>query len=170
MKLTTLSAIVPLTAVAALLALAAGCQSCPTCAAAARQAAGPPAAKAVAENVIGTEALAALLRSHVAVTVLDARTGQADDGRRLPGAEDASMPATVEAGDVAEAIPDKDALVITYCTDLKCGASHKLAERLRALGYANVIEYREGIEGWVKAELPVGTRCPDCGGLIPAVM
>ena len=39
------------------------------------------------EAVVNTEALAALLRAKVPVTLLDARTGKYDDGRRIPGAK-----------------------------------------------------------------------------------
>lgn len=39
--------------------------------------------------------------------------------------------------------------MVTYCSNLKCPASHMLGERLRRLGYANVLEYREGIDGWL---------------------
>ena len=42
-------------------------------------------------------------------------------------------------------------LVVTYCAGLKCPASHQLAERLEKLGYGNVIEYPEGIPGWIEA-------------------
>ncbi len=41
------------------------------------------------------------------------------------------------------------ALLVTYCTNLKCPASRALAARLTALGYTHVLEYPEGIEGWV---------------------
>ena len=55
------------------------------------------------------------------------------------------------SAEVAAALPDKGALVVTYCAGLKCPASHLLGEKLRALGYKNVLEYHEGIEGWVAA-------------------
>jgi rhodanese-related sulfurtransferase len=52
---------------------------------------------------------------------------------------------------VAALLPDKQALVVTYCANLKCPASQMLAERLRTLGYSNVLEYHEGIKGWIDA-------------------
>ena len=98
---------------------------------------------------IGTEALEALLGSKVPVVVLDARTGKWDDGRRIPGAGNLHAGSSKE--EIAEAIPSKDALVVTYCTNVKCQASPKLAKRLKSLGYSNVIEYPQGIDGWEAA-------------------
>jgi len=98
---------------------------------------------------LDTGALAVLLRSGVAVHVFDARTGKYDDGRRIPGAGSLSALSTAEQ--VAAAIPDKGALVVTYCSNVKCPASGSLAEHLRKLGYRNVLEYSKGIEGWTQA-------------------
>ena len=101
------------------------------------------------EAVINTAGLKALIQAKALVTILDARTGKFDDGRRLPGAK-ALDPAAPDAA-VASALPDKAGLIVTYCAGLKCAASHQLGERLRGLGYSNVIEYHEGIAGWVDA-------------------
>jgi rhodanese-related sulfurtransferase len=83
------------------------------------------------------------------MVILDARSGKFDDGRRLSGAK--ALSAEAEEADAGKVIPSKDSLVVTYCASWKCPASHALAERLKKLGYANVIEYRQGIEGWTKA-------------------
>jgi len=99
------------------------------------------------EAVVNTEALAALLRAKAPMTVLDARTGKYDDGRRVPGAKTLSPTAT--DAEVTALLPDKTALVVTYCAGLKCPASHMLGEKLRSMGYVNVLEYHEGIDGWV---------------------
>jgi len=101
------------------------------------------------EPEINTGALAALLRTKVPITVLDARTGKYDDGRRVPGAKTLSPEAT--DAEVTALLPDKQALIVTYCANLKCPASHMLGDRLRGMGYVNVLEYHQGIEGWVAA-------------------
>ena len=44
---------------------------------------------------------------------------------------------------------------MTYSTDATCGRGEALAERLRQAGYADVRSYRDGIEDWVAAGLPV---------------
>lgn len=95
---------------------------------------------------INTAGLKALLDAGATVTVLDARSGKYDDGRRIPGA--AALAADASEEDAAKAIGSKDALVVTYCANLKCPASAMLAHRLKELGYKNVIEYPYGIDGW----------------------
>lgn len=110
------------------------------------------------EGVINTEGLGAMMRAKTPMTVLDARSGKYDDGNRLPGAK-ALAPDATEA-QIASMLPDKQALVVTYCANLRCPASQMLGERLRKLGYVNVLEYREGIEGWVAAGNGVEKAAP----------
>lgn len=98
------------------------------------------------EGVVNTAALVAMLRAKTPMTLLDARSGRFDDGNRIPGA--LALAPDASAAQVAAMLPDKQKLVVTYCSNLKCPASHMLGERLRQLGYANVLEYREGIDGW----------------------
>lgn len=98
---------------------------------------------------VNTAALKALLDAKAAVTVLDARSGKYDDGRRIPGAQSLNASSTGE--EIAKVLPDKAALVVTYCAGLTCPASTKLAEKLKELGYSNVVEYPEGIAGWTEA-------------------
>jgi len=83
------------------------------------------------------------------MTVLDARVGKFDDGNRIPGAKALAPDAPAEK--VTSMLPDSQALIVTYCVNLKCPASSLLAKRLRQLGYSNVLEYHEGIEGWIAA-------------------
>ncbi|MBF0501274.1 MAG: rhodanese-like domain-containing protein [Candidatus Riflebacteria bacterium] len=98
---------------------------------------------------INTSALESLLQSKIPILLFDARMGKFDDGNRIPGAKALGPEAKPE--EVAKAIPSKEALVVTYCVNLKCGASHMLYKHLKELGYKNLLEYPEGIEGWVKA-------------------
>jgi len=100
-------------------------------------------------KIIGTEELAKLLASDKSVVLLDARTGKWDDGRRIPGAKSLSPEATAE--EAAKLIPSKDATVIAYCAGPKCPAGKKLAEKLISLGYTDVRDYHDGIQGWVDA-------------------
>jgi rhodanese-related sulfurtransferase len=92
------------------------------------------------------------------VTVIDALGGAYYDQQHLPGAI-----ALVEA-DVAELapslLPDRTAAIVTYCSNPGCNNSQQVANRLSALGFTNVRKYREGIQDWVEAGLPVetGTR------------
>lgn len=120
-----------------------GKKDCPKCARGAGKGAHD------AEARVNTPTLATLIEKGVPMTLLDARTGEYDDGRRIPGAKALAPSATAE--EAANAIPSKDALVVTYCANLQCPAGSKLAAQLKTLGYTNIIEYPHGIEGWVDA-------------------
>ncbi|MFN4294158.1 MAG: rhodanese-like domain-containing protein [Thermoflexales bacterium] len=57
---------------------------------------------------------------------------------------------------MAEAmLPDKQAAIIVYCHNARCGSSAKAARVLGELGYANVREFREGKQAWIAAGYPV---------------
>ncbi|MBW8805105.1 MAG: sulfurtransferase [Catenulispora sp. 13_1_20CM_3_70_7] len=96
-------------------------------------------------------------------TVLDALAGAYWERQHLPGA----IP--VHAEDVekvhAELLPDRDALIVTYCSNPACGNSQDVATKLERLGYTNVRKYREGIEDWAAAGLPLESgRLASAGG------
>jgi rhodanese-related sulfurtransferase len=40
--------------------------------------------------------------------------------------------------------------IIVYCYSSKCNAGHKLIEILMKIGFTNILEYKEGITGWLK--------------------
>jgi rhodanese-related sulfurtransferase len=100
-------------------------------------------------GVVDTAGVEALLKGKTPVVVLDARSGKYDDGKRLPGAKSLNDKSSDE--DIYKLLPDKKALLVTYCSGLKCPASGNLAAKLKKLGYENVLEYAEGMEGWLKA-------------------
>jgi rhodanese-related sulfurtransferase len=86
------------------------------------------------------------------VTVVDALGGDYYAKQHLPGAV-ALTPGDVDA-QATSVLPDKGAAIVTYCTGPACPNSGQVADRLTALGYANVRKYREGIEDWTGAGLP----------------
>ncbi len=98
---------------------------------------------------INTLGLKTLIDTGAASILLDARSGKFDDGKRIPGAK--SLNADSKPEEVFKVLPDKEALIVTYCSNLKCPASHKLYTHLKSLGYKNLIEYPEGIKGWIDA-------------------
>lgn len=102
-----------------------------------------------AEATINTDGLKALISAGTDVVVLDARSGKYDDGRRIPGA--AALNDGSSAEEIAQVVSAKDQLIVTYCSNVKCPASSKLAKHLRQLGYENVVEYPQGIQGWSEA-------------------
>jgi mannose-6-phosphate isomerase-like protein (cupin superfamily) len=73
--------------------------------------------------------------------------------RHLPGA----LNLVEEDSDehIVGVLPDKAAAIVTYSTDANCTRGPALAARLEALGYTDVRTYRDGIEDWVGAGLPV---------------
>ena len=87
-----------------------------------------------------------------AVTVIDALGGDYYAKQHLPGAV-ALAPGEVDAL-ASSVLPDRGAAIVTYCTGPSCPNSGQVADRLTALGYANVRKYREGIEDWLGAGLP----------------
>ena len=88
-----------------------------------------------------------------AVTLVDALPASYYAKAHLPGALNL-VESDVEAR-AAELLPDKDAAIVTYCSNAACPNSSAVARRLTALGYRNVRKYREGIQDWAEAALPV---------------
>jgi rhodanese-related sulfurtransferase len=97
---------------------------------------------------INTTVLENMIESSIPMILLDARSGKWDDKSRIPGAQSLNDGSTKE--EVAGLIKSKDALVVTYCSSLQCGASNKLYIHLKKLGYKNVLEYPFGIKGWLE--------------------
>lgn len=89
------------------------------------------------------------------VTVVDTLGGTYYAQQHIPGAVELA-PSEVDAH-AAVRLPDRDAAIVTYCSNPACGNSGQVAERLTALGYRNVRKYREGIQDWVEAGLPIVT-------------
>jgi len=106
--------------------------------------------------VIGTHALAVLVRANVPLTIVDARGTSVK--QHIPGAKLLSY--KPEPEQIAAALPDKDALIVTYCGSVTCPASSHLAESLAKHGYRHILEYPEGIKGWTEAGHKVVTGKP----------
>lgn len=92
------------------------------------------------------------------VTVVDALGGEYWASQHLPGAVPLVL-ADVRAR-AAALLPDRDAAIVTYCSNPACPNSGQVAAALADLGYTNVRKYREGIEDWVAAGLPVESAQP----------
>ncbi len=107
-------------------------------------------ADAHSQGTVNTEALAAIINSDVPVVILDARP---KTPATIPGAKQVVPEAPLDI--LTAAAPDKNALIITYCSGPQCQLSNRLATRLLKLGYTNVIEYPEGFSAWRKAGKPI---------------
>src|SRR4051812_42315859 len=89
------------------------------------------------------------------VTVVDALGESYYAQQHIPGALN-----LVEADVASRAtalLPDKDAAIVTYCSNAACPNSQAVATLLTRLGYTNVRKYRDGTQDWVEAGLPVET-------------
>jgi rhodanese-related sulfurtransferase len=51
-------------------------------------------------------------------------------------------------------LPPRDARIAIYCSDRECPISRYAYEGLRMLGYVNLYDMREGIQGWKAAGYP----------------
>lgn len=89
------------------------------------------------------------------VTVVDALGGEYYAKQHLPGAVPLVL-ADIDA-EASALLPDRDAAIVTYCSNPACANSGQVADRLTALGYTDVRKYREGIQDWTEAGLPVET-------------
>ncbi|HEY5653989.1 MAG TPA: rhodanese-like domain-containing protein [Pontiella sp.] len=120
-------------------AITAGQPACSTCS----------ESKSVHAENLTTEEMKVAVKSKGAI-LLDARTGKYFDGELIPGAT--HLAADSEKETIEQTVPDKNATIITYCSNTKCPASKILAEKLVELGYTDVSEYPEGIAGWKAAD------------------
>src|SRR3954451_22791365 len=57
----------------------------------------------------------------------------------------------------AEVLRDKDALIVTYCSNTACQNSRIAAEKLAKLGYTDVRRYEEGKDDWTEAGMAIET-------------
>jgi rhodanese-related sulfurtransferase len=69
----------------------------------------------------------------------------------LPGAVHIHFEEVVERA--PQVLADKDALIVTYCTNTACQNSRIAAAKLAKLGYPNVRRYEEGKQDWEEAGL-----------------
>jgi rhodanese-related sulfurtransferase len=95
--------------------------------------------------------------------VVDARRATVVEALPAPYYEDAhqptaqNLPHDSDDATIAAVLPDRDATVVVYCSNLACQNSTILSRRLVQLGYTDVREYEGGKEDWITAGLPVET-------------
>ena len=78
--------------------------------------------------------------------------------QHLPGA--LNLVADDVEARAATLLPDKNAAIVTYCSNTACPNSGQVAAKLEGLGYRNVRKYAEGIQDWVEAGLPTESGVP----------
>lgn len=90
-----------------------------------------------------------------AIVLVDALPESYYSQQHLPGA--LNLVADEVDTAAADLLPDKDAAIVTYCSNTACPNSGQVAAKLERLGYTNVRKYADGIQDWVEAGLPVET-------------
>jgi len=116
----------------------------------------PPKADLAAGEIVAMTEAEQLWNEGVAF-FLDSRTsadyqaGHIAHAHSLPDEDFASR-----YGDV-EPLLTRDAEIIVYCDGVECDLSHRLLEKLRALGYPRVRVLVNGWSEWRKAGLPTAT-------------
>ena len=102
---------------------------------------------------IDAHGLRILMNIGVPFALLDARGETSENLGRIPNA--VSLNAGSSDQHIKKVLPDKNRLIVTYCSNRQCPASHQLASRLMDLGYGNVFEFPEGFQGWTEAGFEV---------------
>ena len=98
-------------------------------------------------HLIGRDELKAGLDSGT-ITAVDALPESYYAQQHLPGA--LNLVADDVAGRADELLPNRDAAIVTYCSNTACANSGHVATALTKLGYTNVRKYAEGIQDWVE--------------------
>ena len=106
-------------------------------------------------NTITRQEITELLEAGTPLQLVDTLRPLHFDQAHLPGAVLIEMETVAEQAPAL--LPDRDALVITYCSNVACQNSRVVAEKLAKLGYTNVRRYEAGKQDWIVAGLPVET-------------
>lgn len=93
-----------------------------------------------------------------AVILVDALPAEEFNRSHLPGA--VNIPAGKAAELAPALLPDQNAAIVTYCVNFTWKLSEQLARELIGLGYADVRNYQEGKQDWMKAGLPLEGSAP----------
>ena len=90
------------------------------------------------------------------VLVIDVNDASRWAATRVPGARHLD-PQSFVAGDLP---PDRDAVIVFYCSNPLCRKAPNAARRARGMGYHNVSVMSAGISGWLNAALPIDSGTP----------
>lgn len=102
---------------------------------------------------LSTKQLKAWIEAKKPMTIVDARTRLDFAKARIPGAINLRWKYVHEKA--RHKLPDKNAVIVTYCQSFLCDASTKAYQTLKELGYRRLYEYSGGINDWKAHGNPV---------------
>ena len=102
-------------------------------------------------RIVTAEDVNELFRTDADVIVLDVLGEESYRERHLPGAINVPVESASFVERVQTLVPDKGRTIVTYCADAECDASTKAARTLEGLGYAHILEFKDGLKGWTQA-------------------
>jgi len=102
----------------------------------------------VAEPVVSTPTLVALLTAGTPLVLIDCRNTSCPGGPRIPGSRVVNTDSIPEH--IETLFPARDAMMILY-DGCSCGVRGVLRAALSKNGYTRIIDYPAGISGWVAA-------------------
>jgi rhodanese-related sulfurtransferase len=91
------------------------------------------------------------------VTTIDVNSRDSWRRARVPGARHLDA-ANYNDSDLP---PDKDAMLVFYCSNFMCRKAPIAARRAKNMGYRNVHVMSAGISGWLGAQLPTESGEPN---------
>jgi rhodanese-related sulfurtransferase len=103
-------------------------------------------------NTITRDELQAALADGEVTVVETLRAEHFEDGH-IPGAIHIHFETIRD--EAPALLPDRDAAIVTYCSNTMCRNSEIAANQLAAMGYTNVRKYAEGKDDWTAAGLPL---------------
>jgi rhodanese-related sulfurtransferase len=104
-------------------------------------------------KTISPDGLRRLAQNPEPLSVIDVNSRQSWIKARVPGARNLD-PAAYKESDLP---PDKNALLVFYCSNPLCRKAPNAARRAEKMGYGNVKVMSAGISGWLAAKLPTET-------------
>ena len=93
-----------------------------------------------------------------AVTIVETLRAEHFAQGHLPGAIHIHYEAIGNCA--GELLPDKDAAIVTYCSNTACRNCEIAANQLASMGYTNVRKYAEGKDDWQAAGLALEMHTP----------
>ena len=104
-------------------------------------------------NTINRDQIKQKFDSNEVFTLIEALPKQYFEEWHLPGA--INIPHDEFQNIATDMLPNKEALIITYCASTECQNSKIAANTLKGMGFTNVFEYVEGKADWKDAGFPI---------------